>query len=214
MPRGRPREFDRDQALRRALVVFWERGYQGASVSALTEAMGISPPSLYAAFGSKGGLFREATALYLADDGGEPSRVLAAGATARSSVEALLRAEADLFTRDEGPSGCMLTRVVSTCDEDDPDVKACIDDGVTQRLRDIEERLERGVADGESLPCDEVCALAEYVDTVVQGMAVRAMEGASRSSLHRIVDMTMRTWPAAPGPGPGRSPGPALPSAR
>lgn len=196
MPRGRPRAFDRDQALRRALVVFWARGYQGASISALTEAMGISPPSLYAAFGSKAALFREAAAVYLADDGGEAAHVLAAGATARSSVEALLRAEADLFTRDEGPNGCMLTRVVTTCDEDEPEVKACIDECVDERLRAIEQRLDRGVADGEAMPCDDLRELAEYVDTVIQGMAVRAMEGASRASLHRIVDMTMRTWPA------------------
>jgi TetR/AcrR family transcriptional regulator, copper-responsive repressor len=196
MPRGRPRTFDRDLALRRALDVFWERGYQGASIAALTEAMGIAAPSLYAAFGSKAELFREATRLYLADDGAEPTRVLEAGETARSSVEALLRAEADLFTREEGPAGCMLTRAVGTCDDEDPDVKACLDETVEQRIRDIEQRLERGAAEGEALPCEQVCELAEYLDAVVQGMAVRAMEGASRASLHRIVDMAMRTWPA------------------
>ena len=194
MPRGRPREFDRDQALRAALGVFWERGYQGASISALTDAMGIGPPSLYAAFGSKGELFREATALYLTDDGAEPARVLEAGDTARSSVEAMMRAEADLFTRDGEPNGCMLTRAVTTCTDEDEDVRACLDDSVEQRIRDIEIRLERGAAEGEALPCTEVRSLAEYIDSVVQGMAVRAMEGAPRPSLHRIVDVAMWVW--------------------
>lgn len=198
MPRGRPRSFDRDLALRHALGVFWERGYQGASIAALTEAMGIAAPSLYAAFGSKAGLFREATRLYMADDGAEPARVLEAGETARSSVEALLRAEADLFTQEGGPAGCMLTRAVGTYDDDDPELKSCLDETVEQRIRDIEQRLERGVGEGEALPCEEVCELAEYIDAVVQGMAVRAMEGASRATLHRIVDMTMRAWPVAP----------------
>jgi TetR/AcrR family transcriptional regulator, copper-responsive repressor len=192
--RGRPREFDRDEALHRALDVFWERGYRGASISVLTEAMGIGAPSLYAAFGSKADLFREATELYLDDDGGKPYRLLAAGETARSSVEAMLRANADLFTRAGGPNGCMITRAVSTTAAGDNDVRACLDQSVAQRLRDFEARLERGLADGEKLPCDDVRCLAEYLDSVVQGLAVRAMEGASRRSLHRVVDLAMRVW--------------------
>ena len=197
MARGRPREFDRDQALHRALDVFWQRGYQGTSISTLTDAMGIGSPSLYAAFGSKADLFREATELYLSEDGAEPCRLLEAGETARSSVEAFLRGNADLFTRDDGPSGCMLTRAVSTCPEDDEDVRACLADSVEQRLGEIEGRLRRGAAEGETLPGADVRALAEYVDTVVQGMAVRAMEDATRESLHRIVDLAMLRWDAA-----------------
>jgi AcrR family transcriptional regulator len=194
MPRGRPREFDRDEALRAAQLVFWERGYQGASISTLTAAMGIGSPSLYAAFGSKAKLFIEATELYLCEDFGEPTRLLAEGETARSSVEAMLRGNADLFTRPGEPAGCMLTRAVSTCPDDDPEVAAYLDASVEQRIRDLEVRLERGEADGEHLPCLELRALAEYLDAVVEGMAVRSMEGASRESLHRIVDIAMRIW--------------------
>lgn len=196
MPRGRPREFDRDQALRDALCVFWDRGYQGASISALTAAMGIGAPSLYAAFGSKAKLFQEASDLYLAEDAGEPTRLLASGETARASVEAMLRSNADLFTRTGEPAGCMLTRAVSTCPEDDAEIQEYLDASVEQRIHDIEVRLERGVADGEPLPCLEVRALAEFFDVVVEGMAVRSIEGASRQSLHRIVDLTMRAWDA------------------
>jgi AcrR family transcriptional regulator len=196
MPRGRPREFDRDQALRDALCVFWDRGYQGASISALTAAMGIGAPSLYAAFGSKAKLFQEASDLYLAEDAGEPTRLLASGETARASVEAMLRSNADLFTRTGEPAGCMLTRAVSTCPEDDAEIQEYLDASVEQRIRDIEVRLERGAAEGESLPCLEVRALAEFFDVVVEGMAVRSIEGASRQSLHRIVDLTMRVWDA------------------
>jgi AcrR family transcriptional regulator len=197
MARGRPREFDRDQALHRALEVFWQRGYRGTSISALTDAMGIGSPSLYAAFGSKADLFRAATELYLSEDGAEPARLLAAGRTARSSIEAFLRANADLFTREGEPSGCMLTRAVSTCTDDDEEVRACLAHSVEQRLGEIEARLERGRDEGESMPCTDVRALAEYVDAVVQGIAVRAMEGASRTSLHRTVDLAMLTWDAA-----------------
>lgn len=194
MTRGRPRTFDRDQALRDALDVFWERGYQGASLTSLTGAMGIGAPSLYAAFGSKAKLFQEATDLYLAEDAGEPTRLLASGETARASIEAMLRSNADLFTREDEPAGCMLTRAVSTCPDDDPELAAYLDRSVEQRIHDIEVRLERGVADGEELPCLEVRALAEFFDAVVEGMAVRSIEGADRASLHRIVDLTMRIW--------------------
>ena len=194
MPRGRPREFDRDKALRAALCVFWERGYQGASISALTAAMGIGGPSLYAAFGSKAKLFQEAADLYVAEEAGEPTRLLAAGDTARASVEAMLRSNADLFTRDGEPTGCMLTRSASTCPGDDPEIQDYLDASIEERLRAVEVRLERGAADGEALPCHEPRALAEYFDAVVEGMAVRSMEGASRASLHRIVDLTMRIW--------------------
>lgn len=197
MARGRPREFDRDEALHRALDVFWQRGYQGTSISTLTDAMGIGSPSLYAAFGSKADLFREATELYLSEDGAEPARLLEAGETARSSVEAFLRANADLFTREGEPSGCMLTRAVSTCNEDDEEVRACLAHSVDQRRGEIAARLERGRTGGEPLPCTEVHALAEYVDTIVQGMAVRAIEGATRASLHRTVDLVMLTWDSA-----------------
>ena len=108
----------------------------------------------------------------------------------------MLRSNADLFTRTGEPAGCMLTRAVSTCPEDDVEIKEYLDASVEQRIHDIEVRLERGAADGEALPCLEVRALAEFFDAVVEGMAVRSIEGASRQSLHRIVDLTMRVWDA------------------
>jgi TetR/AcrR family transcriptional regulator, copper-responsive repressor len=156
--------------------------------------MGIGAPSLYAAFGSKAKLFIEATELYLCEDFGEPTRLLSEGETARSSVEALLRANADLFTQPGEPAGCMLTRAVSTCLDDDPELTAYLAGTVEQRIRDVEVRLERGVAEGEQLPCVDIRALAEYIDAVAEGMAVRSMEGASRDALHRIVDIAMRIW--------------------
>jgi len=193
---GRPRQFDRDDALHAALRVFWERGYHDASISALTAAMGIGAPSLYAAFGSKAKLFIEATDLYLIEDAGEPTRLLETGPSARASIEAMLRSNADLFTRTDDPTGCLLTRAVSTCPGDDPELQEYLDRSVEQRIRDVELRLARGAADGEALPCDgDVRSLAEYFDAVVEGMAVRSIEGASRRSLQRIVDIAMRIWP-------------------
>jgi AcrR family transcriptional regulator len=196
MPRGRPRAFDRDEALRRAMNVFWQRGYQDASIQALTEAMGIGSPSLYAAFGSKAALFCEAADLYQAEDAAPPTRALDAGATARESVEGLLRANADVFTRRGGPRGCLLTRATQTCPDDAEIVRRYLDRSHRERVEAIEQRLAQAAEAGEALPGSDLGELAAYVDTMVQGMAVRAGEGVPRRSLHRTVDLALSAWDA------------------
>ena len=157
--------------------------------------MGIGAPSLYAAFGSKAKLFVEATDLYLAEDVGEPTRLLAGGETARASVEAMLRSNADLFTRhrrarrlhaDPGGVDVPRRRRPRSPSTSPP---ASSSASTTSRCGSNAARPT-----ARTLPCLEVRALAEYFDAVVEGMAVRSMEGASRESLHRIVDITMRIW--------------------
>jgi AcrR family transcriptional regulator len=111
--RGRPRSFDRTAALHRAMELFWERGYEGASLSDLTAAMGIGSPSLYAAFGSKAALFKEAVAYYNATTGG-PQRELEAAPTARAGIEALLRHYARAYVEPGHPPGCMVMLAATT----------------------------------------------------------------------------------------------------
>jgi AcrR family transcriptional regulator len=193
MSRGRPREFDRDDALRRAMLVFWQRGYQDTSISALTEELGIASTSLYAAFGSKAALFCQAADLYQAEDAALPTRELDGGTTARESIERMLRANADMFTRRGGPRGCLLTLAASTGSGAGTTVRRYIERSCRERLRNIERRLVRADEAGEVLPATPI-ELAELYDALVQGMAVRAHEGATRRSLHRTVDLAMRTW--------------------
>ena len=190
---GADREFDRDQALRGALCVFWDRGYQGASISALTAAMGIGSPSLYAAFGSKAKLFQEATDLYLAEDAGEPTppRV-------RRDRPGVGRGDAAVERRPVHPRG-RARRLHAHPGGLDDSRRRPRGQRVPRRQRRAAHPRHRGAAraraaDGEELPCLEVRALAEFFDAVVEGMAVRSIEGASRASLHRIVDLTMRIW--------------------
>ena len=106
--RGRPRSFDRAAALHRAMEVFWARGYDGASMADLTAAMGINSPSLYAAFGCKEALFREALELYETGEGGSASRSLQEAPTARAGIEAMLRENAVAYTAPDRPPGCMI----------------------------------------------------------------------------------------------------------
>ena len=112
---GRPRSFDVDAALVSAMEVFWTHGYRDASIGLLTEAMGITPPSLYAAFGSKAQLFEAAADRYLRIEGAEAAEALAAERSARDAIETMLLANARLFTRPNGPRGCLFTRATLTC---------------------------------------------------------------------------------------------------
>lgn len=180
--------------MRRAMDLFWRGGYQDTSISDLTAALGISAPSLYAAYGSKAALFTESANRYQSTDGAEPLAALDAAPTAMLGVEALLRTNLALFTRRGGPRGCLLTRATLSCPADEPDVRAYLERSLRDRLGAVERRLQLGVHAGEHLPVESVGAFAMLVDALVQGLAVRALEGASRRRLDAAVDAAMGSW--------------------
>jgi AcrR family transcriptional regulator len=193
---GRPREFDLENALDRALLVFWRNGYEGASIADLTEAMGINPPSLYAAFGNKEGLFRKAVDRYVEKCAGFWDEALEAP-TARGTVEHLLRASADFVTDEHNPRGCLFVRGPMACSEAADKIGR---DLVARRATGEErlrERLERAKIAGEVPPELDPSDYARYIMTVLEGMSVQAAGGASRKDLHKVAEMTLRTWPAA-----------------
>ncbi|WP_116952797.1 TetR/AcrR family transcriptional regulator [Jiangella endophytica] len=196
MGRGRPRGFDRDAALDRAMRLFWTRGYQDTSIADLTDALGIASPSLYAAFGSKASLFCAAADRYQERDGGRPGTALAEAPTARGGVEALLRQNVALFTKRGGPRGCLLTRATLSCPPSDTTVATYLERSRRDRLAALRTRLRTAEAAGEPLPSDDIDTLAQYYDAQVQGLAVRALEGAGRPALLRTVDLTMAGWDA------------------
>ena len=194
MAMGRPREFDPDQALDTALKVFWRRGYEGASINDLTEAMGITKPSLYAAFGNKEELFRKALDRYVDGPGGYV-RVALAKPTAREVVEHMLYQAADAVTDPNNPPGCLAVQGALSCGEAAESIKQELMARRAQGEANLRERFARAVEEGD-LPDDADAAdLARYLSAVLQGMAVQAAGGATRAQLRKIAEITLRSWP-------------------
>jgi AcrR family transcriptional regulator len=191
--RGRPRSFDREGALQRAMEVFWRHGYEGTSLSQLTTAMGISAPSLYAAFGSKETLFREAVELYEASEG-----ALALGAleapTAREAVESMLRGNVADYTDPGKPPGCMIVLAATTGTVGNEGVRDFLAGQRRAGEEALRRRLQRGVDDGDLPPGTDAAALAAFVTTVQQGLSIQARDGAPRATLDAIVDQALAVW--------------------
>jgi AcrR family transcriptional regulator len=176
------------------MLVFWTKGYDGASLSDLTEAMGINRPSLYAAYGNKEELFRKALERY-GDGPSSYEREALAHATAREVAEGLLRGAADVQTDPNTPAGCLATLGTTYCADDSSSAGKML---IASRLAGhaaIRERFERARADGD-LPADaDPKALTHYLGAVVCGMAVLAASGATREELERVIELTMRALP-------------------
>jgi len=191
---GRPRAFDKDQALDRALDVFWRKGYEGATLCDLTSAMGINPPSLYAAFGNKEGLFRQALDRYW--DLQAASRDVALSApTARAVAEALLRGAAKFLSDPCHPKGCLAVQGALACGADADCVRKELETRRAGNQARIRERLKRAKKEGD-LPADsDPAALARYISTVIEGMSVQAASGASRKELERVAETALRAFP-------------------
>lgn len=200
---GRPRSFDRDQALSRALSVFWSKGYADTSMTDLTGAMGINSPSLYAAFGSKEDLFREAVRLYTGTEGAALWASMREARTAREAIEGLLLATAEVNGKIDRPKGCLL--VLSGAHPDALPEEAC--DEVSKIRADslaaMEERLREGQAAGEIAPDADPAAIAAFYATVQQGMTFRAREGATTDELAATARAAMMAWDGLAGLRPG-----------
>ena len=191
---GRPLSFDRDEALEKAMLAFWESGYETTSISDLTAAMGVTAPSIYAAFGDKKRLFLEALRRY-AGDPKDLEKSFAEAPTARDAVVGMIENAARLYTGDETPRGCMLASAVATGSKDAADAREA---AARERrairsiiVKRIECDLERGL-----LPqATQASVLADVALAVTQGMSVLARDGADRKTLLSVAHAAMEGWP-------------------
>lgn len=194
--RGRPRRFDRAEALRRAMEVFWARGYEGTAMTDLTQAMGINSPSLYAAFGCKEALFLEALALYEAGDGGTASRALDDGPTARQAIEAMLRQNAAAYTTPSQPPGCMIVLASAAGIPASEAVRAYLVSSGQRGVARVKDRLDRGIRDGDVPAGTDTAAMASFYATILNGLTIQVRHGADCPALNAVIDSAMACWPA------------------
>lgn len=188
---GRPRSFDRDAALATAVEHFWREGYDGTSVATLTAAMGVSPPSLYAAFGDKHRLFEEASTLYLQRtlDGVDAAAALP---TAREAVARLLEGTARAHTDAATPPGCLLLTEPRLAPQRE------------EVRRRIQDRLDRAVRDGELASTTRTDQLASFLVAVMRGMSGCARDGGTRDEVLAMAETAMAAFPPPPGGGDHR----------
>ena len=193
-PIGRPRAFDTGEALDRALQIFWQKGYEGASLSDLTAGMGINRPSLYAAFGDKQALFLKALDRY-ADGPAAFTRAALKEPTARAVVERLFSGELDALTDKRNPPGCLMVQGALSCGREANPIRQELISRRAAAEAEIRRRLKRAQSEGDLPAGLDPADLARYVTTVMHGMAVQAVGGATRRQLQRIVDLALRALP-------------------
>lgn len=197
---GRPREFDSDLALERALDLFWRHGYEGASVSAIAQAMGVSKSSLYAAFGDKEALYLRALARYGERQQVMHAELLEAEPDARLAIEHLMLSALDQLAAPGQPGGCMVVTGATTCDN--PGVPAPVKDALHHALRAgaraIEERLARAQREQQLGADVDIHALALFFHTTIAGLSVQARGHQCAAVLRSVVSTTMQAWPQAP----------------
>lgn len=206
---GRPREFDRDEALAKARDAFWERGYEGTSMADLVSALGIASARIYAAFGSKEELFREAIALYEDEEGGFATRALAEEPTVRSALERLFREAVDVYAPPGKPRGCMVASAATNCATGNDAVMRWLAEHRRARTKSIIDRLRRAVKEGELDPGADVVALGDYFAALLHGLSVQARDGVPRKRLFALIATALQALPpsrgAPPAPQAGQS---------
>jgi len=195
--RGRPRSFDTDSALDRALEVFWRNGYQGSSLSELTAAMGISKPSLYAAYGDKESLYLKALERYASLGSTRTKFILESEPDARRAVEAFLRVIAATLTDPALPGGCFIVTGSADCGASatPPGVESALRSALRQGEERLKLRLQRSKVDGQLPENTTVAELALFFNSLIVGMGVLAKSGAKRAQLDMLIATAMRIWP-------------------
>jgi AcrR family transcriptional regulator len=191
---GRPRSFNADEALDRAVRVFWRKGYEGTSLPDLTKAMRINRPSLYAAFGNKEDLFRKVVDRYNCGPAGYAREALERP-TAREVVERLLKGAVDLQTDPRNPGGCLMVQGALASGKAGETARRELAGRRAAGVAALRRRFRRAIAESDLPAGSDAATLARFVATAMHGMAVQTATGASRKELRRVCEMFLRAWP-------------------
>lgn len=192
--RGRPLAFNQEQALENALQIFWSRGYEGASMSELVEALGINKPSIYATFGNKEALFKKALEKYIAGPAAFIGKALNEP-TAKQVAEKFLTGAVEFFSDKNHPSGCMVVQGALTCGQGAELIQKEL---ISHRLKleeSFKKRFDLAKTQGDLPSNIDSADLAKYLTTLHQGMSVQATSGASKAKLFAVVQLVLNNWP-------------------
>lgn len=191
---GRQRSFDRDHVLNQAMLLFWERGFEATSMADLSTAMGLKPPSIYAAFGNKEALFETCAEYYAQNIAAYAPRALAEEATTTQAVRRLLCNAIETFCADETPKGCLLVSGATNCSK--AGAGAGAQDvlvgyrSATEAL--IADRIKRGIGDGDMPSDTDVDLLAKYISVLIQGLATQSRDGVASGALHQVAELALK----------------------
>lgn len=192
--RGRPRSFDREVALDSVMKVFWAKGYECAQINDFTAAIGITPPSFYAAFGCKEQAFREAVDYYMATIGGAPLEALDKAATIQQGIRSMLEVNADkAYACPAG--GCMVSVSSIQCKPENKPVKDFLKAIKQSTFERILARCERAQKDGDLPESTDLTQMAEFYHAMLQSLSYEARDGGSREAVQSIIEMAMRAMP-------------------
>jgi len=196
-PRGRPRTFDRDKAVAQATLLFWRKGYAGTSIADLTAEIGIEPPSLYAAFGSKKALFAASLQHYIDRYQHAVWSKFDAAGSAREAVQAYLSDTANALSiiSPKVPRGCMVV-LAGVERESDPDLGNITRSARAIAYERLTARISAAVVAGELPETVDVRGLASFVQSVQNGMSIIARDGSDREQLRMIPIAAMAAWDA------------------
>lgn len=188
---GRPREFDREQALLKARNLFWRQGYEGTSMSDLVAELGIASARIYKAFGSKELLFREAIACYENHEGGFADRVFSEESSVRSAIKRMLDEAVALYSRADLPQGCMVVSSAASVSAENTGLRDWLTEHRQLRTQGIIEQLHAAVLRGELAPDTDANGLGDFFATLLHGLSVQARDGVSRERLEAAVRMAL-----------------------
>jgi AcrR family transcriptional regulator len=191
---ARPREFDRDEALAKARDAFWATGYEGTSVADLVTLLGLAPARLYAAFGSKEDLFREAVALYEAKEGGFVARALVEEPSARKAVARMLNDAIELYTRPGRPRGCLVVSAATSSALENDAIREFLAERRRAQETMIVERLRHAVSDSELPKGTDPEALGSAISALLIGLSMQARDSASKQKLRAMCNYSISAF--------------------
>lgn len=192
--RGRPKCFSEQQALEKAMLLFWEYGYEATSISDLTHALEITAPSLYSCFGDKASLFYRCIDYYLEHEACPIVPIFEQAKTAKVAFEIYLYNSIQRLIQPNKPSGCMLIVATVNCSEQTQQVQQKILEKRLQEKEKLLQRLKQGVLDGDLVPDAPIEEMTDFYATVIQGLTLQARDGATQTQLHKVVEHAMRLW--------------------